>query len=140
MAPPHPYCLNVISGRISNVACHLFRLLEAVQEDDRAEAHAKKNFVKIPSANQLDNQNKSAIKKDQGERGLKPHQKSNLCGILNDLPTNADLRSTAQDTMQFTGEMARQIRMESKEHHMKRDKHSEYVEARARFQKLHNVS
>lgn len=68
-------------------------------------------------------------------------KRSHMDGILHGIPRDKEApKSTQQDHLEYTNEMQDMNRDKDTSFHRKRDSYSEYVEARARFSKMHSVS
>ncbi|GMF12726.1 unnamed protein product [Phytophthora lilii] len=68
-------------------------------------------------------------------------KRSHMDGILRGIPGGSEPLSTIQQrAFVYDGEMDHMNRDKDTSHHRKRDAYSEYVEARARFSKMHSVN
>ncbi|GLD93874.1 hypothetical protein PINS_up002479 [Pythium insidiosum] len=70
-------------------------------------------------------------------------KRTHMDGVLHGMPL-ADpahaLHTTQQDALEYTDEMQTMNRDKNTQYHRKRDAYSDYVEARARFSKMHSVN
>lgn len=68
-------------------------------------------------------------------------KRSHMDGILQGVPSGSEPISTIQQrAFVYDGEMNNMNRDKDTSHHRKRDAYSGYVEARARFSKMHSVN
>ncbi|TMW56394.1 hypothetical protein Poli38472_006404 [Pythium oligandrum] len=68
-------------------------------------------------------------------------KRSHMDGVLHGIPRAAEpVRTTIQDSITYSDEMQTMNRDKDTSFHRKRDAYSEYVEARARFSKMHSVN
>ncbi|KAH7474668.1 hypothetical protein PRIC1_013202 [Phytophthora ramorum] len=68
-------------------------------------------------------------------------KRSHMDGVLRGIPCGSEPLSTIQQrAFVYDGEMDIMNRDKDTSHHRKRDEYSEYVEARARFSKMHSVN
>ncbi len=75
------------------------------------------------------------------EKRIPLAKRSHMDGILRGIPGDAEpVISTAANTFSYSEEMKNMTRDKNTSHFRKRDAYSEYVEARARFSKMHSVN
>jgi hypothetical protein len=68
-------------------------------------------------------------------------KRSHMDGVLRGIPGgSAPLATIQQRAFVYDGEMDKMNKGKDTSHHRKRDAYSEYVEARARFSKMHSVN